>query len=90
MRTGVLDGALDACVENESPSTLDAVVKNILKKVPRSLAWGIGIQLLENIRQDSETAEMAVEDATTEAEAVATANAFKRIAAVVLAASPAN
>ena len=85
-----MDDALDVYVENETPSTLDTVVKNILKKAPRCIAWGIGTQLLEHIRQEFEDAEMAVEDASLEAEEKATANAFKRIAAAVLAASPGN
>ena len=89
MCTGVIDNAVDAYVENETPSTLAAVVDAVLKKVPRYLAVGIAMQLLEAVHQQYEAAEMEVEDATLEAETVATANAFKRIAAAVLAASPA-
>ena len=85
-----MDDALDVYVENETPSTLDTVVKNMLKKVPRCLAVGIAMQLLEAVHKQYEQAEMEAEDATIEAETVATANAFKRIAAAVLAASPGN
>ena len=86
MLAGSVDDALDVYVENETPSTLDAVVKKILKKVPRCLAVGVAMQLLEAVHNQYEQAEMEAEDATIEAEA----NAFKRIAAAVLAASPAN
>ena len=89
MCTGVIDNAVDAYVENETPSTLAAVVDAVLEKVPRYLAVGIAMQLLEAVHQQYEAAEMEVEDATLEAETVATSNAFKRIAAAVLAASPA-
>jgi hypothetical protein len=85
----VIDNAVDAYVENETPSTLAAVVDAVLEKVPRYFAVGIAMQLLEAVHQQYEAAEMEVEDATLEAETVATANAFKRIAAAVLAASPA-
>jgi hypothetical protein len=85
---GSVDDALDVYVENETPSTLDAVVKKILKKVPRCLAVGVAMQLLEAVHKQYEQAEMEAEDATIEVETVATANAFKRIAAAVLAASP--
>ena len=88
MCTGVIDVTIDAYVEDETPSTLAAVVDAILKKVPRCLAVGIAMQLLEAVHQQYEAAEMEVEDATLEAETLATANAFKRIAAAVLAASP--
>ena len=74
--TGALDGVLDDYVENETPSTLDTVIKIVLKKVPRSLAWGIEIQLLDDICSEFETAEMAVEDATIEAEEATRKNAF--------------
>ena len=90
MCTGVIDNAVDAYVENETPSTLAAVVDAVLEKVPRYFAVGIAMQLLEAVHQQYEAAEMEVEDATLEAETVATANAFKRIAAAVLAASPGN
>ena len=88
MCTGVIDNAVDAYVENETPSTLNAVVDAVLEKVPRYFAVGIAMQLLEQVHCQYEAAEMEVEDATLEAETVATANAFKRIAAAVLAASP--
>ena len=88
MCTGVIDVTIDAYVEDETPSTLAAVVDAILKKVPRCLAVGIAMQLLEAVHQQYEAAEMEAEDATIEAEAAATKDAFKRIAAAVLAASP--
>ena len=87
---GSVDDALEAYAGNETRDTLDAVIKTVLKKVTRSLSWGIAIQLLEDIRQEFEDAEMAVEDASLEADANATKNAFKRIAAAVLAAPPAH
>ena len=87
---GSVDAVLDSYVMDETRAALDAVVKEILKKVPRCKAVGIAMQLLEAVHNQYEQAEMEAEDASTEAEAVATANAFKRIAAAVLAASPGN
>ena len=88
--TGSVDGALDAYVDNETPSTLAAVVDAVLKKVPRCLAHGIAIGLLDTVLQQYEAAEMEAEDAATEAEEKATKNAWKMLAAAVEAASPAN
>jgi hypothetical protein len=87
---GSVDDALDVYVENETPSTLDTVVKNILKKVPCCLAHGIAMQLLEQIIKQYEQDAMEAEDASMLAEEKATKNAWKMIAAAVDAASPGN
>ena len=89
MCTGVIDNAVVAYVNDETKKTLDAVVDAVMEKVPRCLAVGLAMQLLETIHQQYEQTEVAAEDATTAVEEKATANAWKMIAAAVEAASPA-
>jgi hypothetical protein len=87
---GSVDDALDVYVGNETPSALTAVVDAVMHKMPRYLARGLAMQLLEAVHQQYEQAEMEAEDASLEAATAATKHAFKRIADAVLAASPAN
>jgi hypothetical protein len=84
----VIDNAVVAYVDDETKKNLDAVVKAVMHKVPRCLAHGIAMQLLEEVFRQYELAEMQAEDATTAAEEKATANAWKMLAAAVDAASP--
>ena len=90
MCTGVIDNAVVAYVDDETKKSLDAVVKAVMHKVPRYLAVGLAMQLLEEVHQQYEAAEMEAEDATTAAEEKATANVWKMLAAAVDAASPGN